>query len=89
MTSIDFTKLVTFWSLKGQISHKETLGTKGLGENKQQVKRIIIKNPKVDVSVTYTECNEAYEISYCDVTYDNGVSSLFTKEACLRYLEEI
>lgn len=96
MSSEEFKKLVTFWQLRGTVSEGMDMGTKGIGKNKHQVKRIQIDSKNATAVVTYTvlvpEFDEEsmIQIDYCDiVSKTTGLSSFYIQDTGLKELEKI
>ena len=91
MTTEEFEKLVLFWSLKGQISHGVDMGTKGLGDARHQVKRIIVDSKDFEAIITYTVyTDDRIIIDYADIV-DNysGVSKFYGASSGLPVLEKM
>ena len=91
MTHAEFEKMIMFWSLKGKISNGIDMGTKGLGIERHQMKRITVKSKDFEAIITYIIYTyDLVQIDYCDI-YSKKTNSwdFYPKETGLSILIEM
>ena len=92
MKNDDFTKLVTFWSLRSLISDGEDLGVKIVDSERLQIKRIKLSGRNFTVSVTYSVSVSTNDVRILTTdVYDihTGISDMVYGEDCLKILEKL